>query len=164
MKPMTLILTLPALLALAAQPTALAAQQTAAYGLSGVGTATHTSGYNAHVNWSEPSRVTSKGGLNLTVVQDGKVVRRVKTGQVLPKIESVTPDLTSPPVPVWGYVKNFTIKYSSRGSCSPTLTVETTPIVVTVTETTLTVECPQKGYTYSGTAQPANPFKLQRVK
>jgi hypothetical protein len=44
------------------------------------------------------------------------------------------------------------------------LTAEKISIVVTVTDTELTVECPSKTYSFSGGVKPNNPIKLQRVK
>ena len=158
MKP---ILSLAAVLALAAQRTT--AQQPTGYGLSGVGTSPDGSlSYNATVAWLEPSRTTSKGGVNLVESKDGKVVYRVVTDKLtLPKMVSVAADLQ---VPVWGYVKSCAVKYSSLGSCGPTLTAEKTAIVVTVTPESVMVECPSKSYSRTADAKAANPFKLQRVK
>ncbi|HEV8356801.1 MAG TPA: hypothetical protein VGQ17_08575 [Gemmatimonadales bacterium] len=107
-----IIPTLAALLALFARETV--ARQTAGYGVAGIGTTADGSGYNVHVNWLVPGDQTSKGGVNLTVSKEGRVVYRVQTDKnTLPTMISVSPDLATPPVPVWGYVKGFTVKYSS---------------------------------------------------
>lgn len=160
---MKLILTMVALLTLVARETA--AGQTAGYAVGGIGTTSLGSGYNVHVNWTYPGNQTSKGGVILTESKDGRVVYRVQTDKnTLPTMISVSPDLGTLQVAVWAYVKGFTVKYSSLGSCGPVLTAEKTSIVVTLTDTSVKVECPSKSYTFSSEVKASNPITFRRVK
>ncbi len=166
MKATSFILILGTLLLLGIQ--LAAARPAVQYAVSGVGTTVDGSGFNVHVNWLSPGNTTTKGGVNLKVVERSRVVYQVATDKnTLPKILNVTPDLRKLRVPVYGYARNFTVRYSSLGSCGPRLTAEKTAIIVTVTDTPrshLTVACPEKNYSYDRDAKPTNPFIFQRVK
>ncbi|MEW5977636.1 MAG: hypothetical protein AB1898_17720 [Acidobacteriota bacterium] len=148
MQKVKLSLTLAATLTLAAQQTA-APQTAVTYwtaGGSGCIRGDHPGTYVVSVSWKYPGvpgALAEKGGVNFKEYEgdDLECTANGLTAKTPRMVYQIVTDKYTKPTIIESNPKNEMVKYSSQGSCGPTLTTNMTPIVVTVTGGSLTVEC-----------------------
>jgi hypothetical protein len=167
MKKMKLSLTLAAYLTLTTHQTA-APQTAVTYwtaGGSGCIGGGHPGTYVVSVSWKYPSvpgALAEKGGVNFKEYEgdDLKCTANGLTAKTPRMVYQILTDKNTKPAIIESDPKNEMVKYSSQGSCGPTLTTNMTPVVVTVTGSSLTVEC--GSYNANGTTNKPIAFTRYR--